>query len=86
MEASCFNKGGTWYPKACRFEVETSYPHSPWQKSTIGQTIQYIKDRTESFDDYYLPCNRIKNCKLEHVKNWLNLFADYHNKKLGGVK
>ena len=42
--------------------------------------MQYIKDRTtESFDDYF-PCKR-KNCKLKHVKNWLKLFVDYHNKE-----
>jgi putative transposase len=47
--------------------------------------MQYIKDRTlESFDDYF-PC-RLENCKLKHVKNWLNLFIDYHNKELGVVK
>ena len=43
--------------------------------------MQYIKDRTiESFDDYF-PCKKDK-CKLKHVKNWLNLFADYHNKEI----
>jgi hypothetical protein len=45
--------------------------------------MQYIKDRTESFDDYF-PC-RLKNCKLKQVKNWLNLFVDYHNKELKPV-
>jgi hypothetical protein len=23
-----------------------------------------------------------KKCKLEYVKNWLNLFVDFHNKEL----
>lgn len=38
-----------------------------------------IKDRTESFDDYF-PC-KLKNCKLKHVRNWLRLFVDHHNKE-----
>ena len=54
--------------------------HSPFGKSIIERTMQYIKDRTEGFDDYF-PCRRTK-CKLKHVKNWLNLFVDYHNKEL----
>lgn len=37
---------------------------------------QYLKDRTEEFDDYY-PCMR-EGCDLAHVRNWLNLFLDMH--------
>lgn len=72
--------GGTWYPMACQFLKIDHHVHSPLEKSLIERTIQYIKDRTESLDDYF-PC-RIKNCKLKHVQNWLNLFIDYHNKEL----
>ena len=25
-------------------------------------------------------------CKLEHVRNWLNLFVDYHNKEIINLK
>lgn len=42
----------------------------------------YIKDRTESFDDYF-PCRK-ERCMLQHVRNWLNLFTDMHNKMLIG--
>jgi putative transposase len=76
--------GGTWYPMACRFIGLENHIHSPYEKSIIERTMQYIKDRTESFDDY-VPCRR-KNCKLKHVKNWLNLFVDYHNKELKALK
>jgi putative transposase len=75
---------GTWYPQACRFLRLTHHLHSTFEKSIIERTIQYIKDRTESFDDYF-PC-RIKNCKLEHIKNWLQLFADYYNSELDIIK
>ena len=75
--------GGTWYPQACRFLKIDHHIHSSIEKSLIERTMQYIKDRTECFDDYF-PC-RIKNCKLKHVKNWLNLFVDYHNRELRTV-
>jgi putative transposase len=76
--------GGTWYPQACRFLRLTHHLHSTFEKSIIERTIQFIKDRTQCFDDYF-PC-RTKNCKLEHIKNWLQLFADYHNSELDIIK
>jgi putative transposase len=74
--------GGTWYPQACRFLNIESISHSLiiYERSIIERTIQYIKDRTESFDDYF-PCRKGK-CMLEHVRNWFNLFVDYHNKEV----
>jgi len=72
--------GGTWYPMACKFLRLKHHIHSPFEKSLIERTMQYIKDRTECFDDYF-PCRTI-NCKLKHVRNWMNLFVDYHNKEL----
>ncbi|MGD9535047.1 MAG: DDE-type integrase/transposase/recombinase [Candidatus Nitrosocosmicus sp.] len=72
--------GGTWYPMACRFLNLNHHINSSLEKSLIERTMQYIKDRTECFDDYF-PC-RIKNCKLKHVQNWLNQFAYQHNKKI----
>jgi putative transposase len=76
--------GGTWYPQACRFLKLKHHIHSPLEKSLVERTMQYIKDRTECFDDYF-PC-RIKNCKLKHVKNWLRLFVGYHNSELIAAK
>jgi len=70
--------GGTWYPQACRFLRLKHHLHSSLEKSLIERTMQYVKDRTESFDDYFT-C-RLKDCKLKHGRNWLNLFVDYHNK------
>ena len=72
--------GSTWYPQACNFLELKHYLHSPYEKSIIERTIQYIKDRTECFDDYF-PCRKY-NCKLEHVMHWLNLFIDMHNEML----
>lgn len=75
--------GGTWYPQACRFLNVKHHNHSSIEKSFIERTRQYIKDRTECFDDYF-PCRRDNDCKLKHVMNWLNLFVDMHNRKLIG--
>ena len=74
----------TWYPMACRFLNLRHHFHSSLEKSLIERTIQYIKDRTENFDDYF-PC-RLKKCKLKHLQNWLNLFIDYHNNELKMLK
>lgn len=72
--------GGTWYPQACKFLKLKHHLHSSYEKSIIERTMQYIKDRTECFDDYF-PCRK-KKCKLKHVQQWMNLFADYHNKEI----
>lgn len=72
--------GGTWYPQACKFLKLDHHIHSPFEKSVIERTMQYIKDRTESFDDYF-PCRK-ENCNLKHVRNWLSLFVDSYNKNI----
>jgi putative transposase len=78
------------YPQARRFlrlrHHHQHHPiHSSYEKSIIIEsTMQYIKDRTEYFDDYY-PCRK-KNCKLLYVRNWLNLFIGYQYKQLQIVK
>jgi putative transposase len=72
--------GGTWYPQACKFLNMNHHLHSSYEKSMIERTIQYIKDRTESFDDYF-PCRKEK-CKPQHIRNWFNFFVDYHNKEV----
>ncbi len=59
--------GGTWYPpQANGFLKLKHHLHSSFEKNLIERTIQYIKDRTESFDDYFLW--KKKNGKLKHVK------------------
>jgi putative transposase len=49
--------GGKWYPQAFRFLKLQNDLHSTYEKSIIERTIQYIKDRTERFDDYF-PCKK----------------------------
>jgi putative transposase len=72
--------GGSWYPQACKFLNLHHHIQSSFEKSIIERTMQYIKDRTENFDDYF-PCKK-NRCKLKHVKQWLNLFIDQHNKEI----
>ncbi len=55
--------GGTWYPQACKFLKLNHHLHSSFYKSIIERTMQYIKDRTEGFNDYF-PCRR-KKCKIK---------------------
>ena len=78
---SCFN----WW----RYVVSTGlqilrlqhhHIHSPYEKSIIERTVQYIKDRTEGFDDYF-PCRKSK-CKSQHIQKWLNLFVSHYNNNL----
>ena len=72
--------GGSWYPQACRFHKLDHHIHSPFEKSIIERTMQYIKDRTECFDDHF-PCRK-KNCTLKHVKQWLDLFVYQYNSNI----
>jgi putative transposase len=72
--------GGTWYPQACRFLKLPHHIHSSYEKSIIERTVQYIKDRTECFDDYF-PCRKSK-CKLQHIQKWFNLFVSHYNNNL----
>ena len=51
---------------------------SSYEKSITEETIQYIKDRSESFGDNF-PYPQKVNCKLEQVKNWFSVFVDIHN-------
>ncbi len=44
---------GTWYHQVYRFLKLKHHVHSPFEKSIIERTTQYIKDRTERFDDYF---------------------------------
>ena len=59
--------GGTVIHKLQVFKL-FHHIHSHYEKSIIERTIQYIKDRTYCFDDYF-PCRKNKY-KLNHIKQW----------------
>ena len=67
--------GGTWYPEACISLGLKHRTHSSYEKSiVVERTIEYLKDRTEGFDDYY-PCIKAKLCNLRHVYKWVILYV-----------
>ncbi len=71
----------TWYTQARIFLDIEHHIYSIYEKHIIERTIQYIKDRTESFDDYF-PCRKEMNCKLEHIINWLDLLKNMQSKMI----
>jgi putative transposase len=79
-----YSDGGTWYPEACSYLGLKHLLHISFEKSVIERTIEYFKDRTENFDDYY-PCKH-KNGDLSHVNNWLDLFVFIHNADILHIK
>ena len=76
---SVYTDGGTWYDEACNVIGLKHYLHSPLEKNLIERVVQYFKDRTECFDDYY-PCNsKRRDCNNGHVYNWIELFVSMYN-------
>jgi putative transposase len=49
-----FTNGATWYLyQAFHFLKLKKHLHSLYEKSIIGRTMKYIKDKIECFDDYF---------------------------------
>jgi putative transposase len=74
---------GTWYLQTYKFlKLKHHHIHLPYGKSVIERTIQYVKHRTESFEDYF-PCrNERRICKLEYILNWFRMFIDMYNRTI----
>jgi putative transposase len=76
-----YSDGGIWYPESC---ISLRLEHrlqSPYEKSIVDRTVEYLKGRTQAFDDYY-PCMRAGLCNLRHVHKWLIQFIFIHNSVL----
>jgi hypothetical protein len=58
--------------------------NSPFEKSIIERSIEYFKDRTENFDDYY-PCRHNIEYDVIRVSNWLDLVF-MHNADILDIK
>jgi putative transposase len=69
--------GDTWYPEACKVLTLKHSIHLSLEKNLIERVMQYFKDRTESFDDYY-PCRK-DDCNKDHVYNSIELFVSLYN-------
>ena len=74
-----YSDGGRWYPEACISLGLKHRLHSSYEKSIVERTIEYLKDRTEIFDDYFPCIRRTGLCNLQHVYKWLILFVLMHN-------
>jgi putative transposase len=74
-----YSDGRTWCPEACNSLRLKHILHSAFEKSVIERAMEYIKDRTEAFDDYY-PCRKkAVDCNLSHVYRWFELFVFLYN-------
>ena len=69
-----YTDGGTWCDEACNVIGLKHIVHSSIEKSLMERVNQYLKDRIESFDDYY-PCMQKKDCNLFYVYNWIQFFV-----------
>jgi hypothetical protein len=70
------------HPKACISLGLKHRLHFSYEKRVIERTIEYLKDRTEAFDDCY-PCIKSGLCNMLHVVNkWMILFIFMHNSTL----
>jgi putative transposase len=73
--------GGTWYPQACEFLKMDHHIHSPlWRKALSKELCSTLRTGPNVLMTTF-PC-KLENCKLKHVKNWINLFVNYHNKEM----
>ena len=60
-------------------EIETLSTFTIRKEFDGKRVNQYVKDRIESFDDYY-PCMQQKGeCNLFHVHNWIQFFVSMYN-------
>ena len=47
--------------------------------------MQYFKDKTENFDDYYTCINKNNTCEVLHVYNWIKQFMYFYNKRIKNI-
>jgi len=60
---------------ACKWLRVEHQAYGTEMKNMMERFIQYIKDRTECFDDHF-PCRKL-DCNRQHVWNWLRMFILY---------
>jgi putative transposase len=71
-----FTDGALWYNTACRWLRLKHRIYGIEMKNVMERFIQYLKYRTECFDDHF-PCRKKEDCNRQHVWNWLKLFFLY---------
>jgi putative transposase len=74
-----YTDGAHYYNQACRWLRIKHIVYDSNGKNIMERAIQYIKDRTECFDDYF-PCK--DDCNKKHVINWFRVFTTYLNVRI----
>jgi len=69
---SVYSDGASWYPDACRSLGLKHHVYDMLGGNLMEHFVQYAKDRTEAFDDYF-PCRGMR-CHLEHVRGGLRYY------------
>ena len=72
-----FTDGAHWYHLACKWLRLKHRVYGTALKNLMERFVQYLKDRTECFDDHF-PCQK-EDCDMQHVWNWLKMFLLYQN-------
>ncbi|GIU71185.1 MAG: hypothetical protein KatS3mg003_0664 [Candidatus Nitrosocaldaceae archaeon] len=75
-----YTDNATRYHQACKWLRLKHIIYDINGKNVMERAIQYIKDRTECFDDNF-PCMK-DDCNMEHVIRWFKLFMAYLNVKI----
>jgi putative transposase len=70
-----FTDGALWYNTACKWLRLRHQVYGVDLKNLMERFIQYLKDRTECFDDHF-PCRK-EGCSRQHFWNWLKMFFLY---------
>jgi Transposase and inactivated derivatives len=76
-----YTDGAGWYAAACRWAGVEHVVYGHPLKNLMERMVQYVKDRTEAFDDLF-PVRKSRlasGCTFEHVLNWLSAFMFMHN-------
>ena len=74
-----YTDGAHYYNQACKWLRIKHIVYDSNGKNIMERAIQYIKDRTECFDDYF-PCK--DDCNKKHVINWFRVFTTYLNVRI----
>jgi len=76
-----YTDGAGWYANACRWAGAEHVVYGHPLKNLMERMIQYVKDRTEAFDDLF-PARKSRLASgraFERMLNWLSAFMFMHN-------
>jgi len=81
-----FTDGALWYNNdACRWLLRLKHiVYGTELKNIMERFMQYLKDRTECFDDHF-PCRK-SDCDRQHIWNWLKLFVLYLHARMDRIQ